>query len=464
MQHTFEPPALSWVGPGELDLDDAPDRMVADLNVSLRRAAPSYVYWLDVAALAAQVGHRNWTDLRLYYHGKFGVSPRAITAYGSAFLGLFRALWGRSRKCLIVDLDNTLWGGVVGDDGMEGILLGPDTPAGEAHHAFCAYLLGLKRRGVILAVCSKNDERSAREVFEKHPHMPLHLEDIAAFRCNWDDKPGNIEAIARELNIDLSHVAFFDDNPAECEFVRTRLPQVYVLQAPADPAMLVWTIDDAHLFDMVKVSAEDRLRASSYAGRKAAEDMRSLSASVGDYLEHLAMKAVCKPASPADTARLAQMEKKTNQFNFTTRRYDETVIGSLMSREDVTVLACRLTDRFADHGLVASMILIREGDAMRIDSWLMSCRVFARTLEHFMMRKALGVAREAGVRRIVGEYVPTEKNGVVQSLFPSLGFTRDPDGKERATWSRELGIAASEMHTFVADADAPPAEGVPASR
>jgi FkbH-like protein len=452
IQHTFEPLARSYVGPGEQGLEDAPDRVVTELAAHLRRSAPPFVYWLDTAGLSALVGHRNWTDLRLYYHGKFVLSPRAITAYAPAFLGLFRALWGRSRKCLVLDLDNTLWGGVVGDDGVAGIQLGPDTAAGEGYRAFCDYLLGLQRRGILLAVCSKNEERIARSVFETHPHMPLRLTDFSAFHCSWEDKPRHVSAIARELNLGLAHLAFFDDNPAECALMRSQLPEVTVLQAPADPALLVSTLDDAHLFDLVQVSAEDRLRAASYAGRQAAESLRASAGSVDDYLGGLDMQAICRPATAADTARLAQMEKKTNQFNFTTRRYDEAQLAELQARPDVRVLACWLRDRFADHGLVASAILVGEGADWRIDSWLMSCRVFSRTLEHAMVNAMAHHARQAGARRLVGQYLPTERNGVVKDLFAQLGFTCEPGPGPEPRWVLPLDPPPA-LPTFVTLAD-----------
>ncbi|MFH0908125.1 MAG: HAD-IIIC family phosphatase [bacterium] len=464
LQHAVEPLGRQFIGPAEACWIASPDAFISRFNTRCREVAPRFLYWLDTAALAMNVGLEHWFDPRLYYHGKYGFNPGHLGRYVRLVHGLLCAIQGRSKKCLVTDLDDTLWGGVVGDDGVDGLQLGRGSEVGEAHLEFCLYLRQLARRGVILAVCSKNDPALARDVFTSHPGMPLKLDDFAAFHCSWGDKVTELRALARELNISTDHMVFVDDNPAECELVRQQLPGTGVIQLDGDPSSFVARVDRGHWFDAVRISEEDRKRADSYRARRQAEEVRSQATDLPIYLRSLAMVARCVPASEADLPRLAQMEAKTNQFNLTTRRYDEAAIRSLLLRDDTTVLACRLSDRFADHGMVASMILVREADAFRIDSWLMSCRVFSRTLEHYMMSKAIEIARDTGVRCIVGEYVPTEKNSVVQSLFPSLGFTRDPDGEERATWSRELGIAASEMHTYVADADVPPAEDVPASR
>jgi FkbH-like protein len=299
----------------------------------------------------------------------------------------------------------------------------------------------------MLGVCSKNDEAVAREVFEKHPHMPLKLDDFSTFCCNWNNKADNLVQMARELNIDLAHVALVDDNPAECELVRRELPQVAVVCLPEDPADFVRCLDDEHLFDQVRLSEEDRLRTGSYLAREKAETLRRKATDLDSYLASLEMVGECAAATTADLARLAQMEMKTNQFNLTTRRYGEEDLARMIAREDARVYACRLADKFANHGLVSSLILIREGSTLRVDSWITSCRVFSRTLESFILNHVMEYARSCGAARLVGEYLPTARNGVVKDLYASLGFRPMREGDARE-WVLDLAGAA-RLKTFV---------------
>jgi FkbH-like protein len=450
-QHTLEPLGYRYIGPAEAGWPAAPDGFIARLNERLRQTAPAFVHWVDTAALAQRVGVDSWLDRRLYYHGKYGFNPRYLDHYYGLLLGLMRVLLGTTRKALVVDLDNTLWGGVVGDDGVEGIQLGPGSAVGEAHADFCHYLRQLARRGIILAVCSKNEPAVAREVFLRHAEMPLKLDDFAAFHCSWDDKVAGLRAIARELNISIDHLAFADDNPAECDLVRQQLPTVGVIELKGDPAGFVPLVERGHWFDGVRLSAEDAKRAASYQALRQADQVRSEAADLPTYLRSLAMTASCTPALPADLPRLAQLEAKTNQFNLTSRRYDEAAVQQLLARSDACVLVGRLRDRFADHGLVASAILIQDGSDWRIDSWLMSCRVFSRTFEQFMLNAMIEQVGLRGGARLVGEFRPTERNAVVKELYPSLGFKPiDPRGPA-FFWARSLAGGAPAV-TFVRNA------------
>ena len=449
-QHILVPSGLAGLGAVEQSLPAAPDQFIGRINQLSRERAPAFVHWVDTASLAQQVGFRNWHDPRMYYYGKFGFNPQYVRDYINVFLGAFRAATGRNRKVLITDLDNTLWGGVVGDAGLAEIKLGPGTPEGEAHEAFCRYLKSLKERGVMLAVCSKNDAATAREVFERHPHMPLRLADFSAFCCNWSDKAGNVLQIAKELNIGRAHLAFVDDNPAECELIRRELPEVAVVALPEDPADFVAAVDEAHLFDAAHVSPEDLLRAQSYRAREQAEDVKRSAGSLEAYLADLRMVGKFFRASAADVPRLAQMELKTNQFNVTTRRYNADQIRAFLQDDKMAVFACTLADRFANHGLVSTLIARRAGQDLVLDSWLMSCRVFSRTLEQFIMNALVGFAQENGITRMVGDYLPTSKNAVVKDLFPSLGF--QPLGPEaRGRWVRNLRGDDPPLPTGVRD-------------
>ena len=428
LQHTFGIPDNTFLGIAERRIPWNPAKFIAKLNDRLIVATPGAVYWVDVDNLAATVGRYNWHDPRLRFHGKFCFSTRFLPEYATLLGGVLRSVLSRTWKALIVDLDNTLWGGIIGDDGLDGISLGPDTPEGEAYQAFCRYVSDLGRRGVILGICSKNEMTNVVEVFEKHRHMPLRLDEFAAVRCNWDDKASSLAAIALELNIDVSALVFVDDNPAECELVRQTLPAVRVVQLDDDPASFVRRLDSERLFDSQGFSAEDLKRAESYQAKAKSATLQGAALDLETYLSSMEMHGEVWIARKEDLPRLAQMEAKTNQFNPTTRRWTSEQISQFMAAQDHDVLCFQLIDRFADHGLVGNMIVSYQGAEVRILSWLLSCRVFSRTCEEYMLSKLVKRAQERGVHRVVGEYIATEKNKVVADLFTNLGFVITDNG------------------------------------
>ncbi|MFU8788425.1 MAG: HAD-IIIC family phosphatase [Methylobacter sp.] len=422
LQHTFEIPDVSYRGMAERGASWGVARFISDLNERLIAASSGTVHWVDIDHLATTIGRRNWHDPRLKYHGKLAFSSTFLPEYTTLLKGTLMPVLGRTRKALIVDLDNTLWGGVIGDDGIEGVRLGPDTPDGEAYQAFCRYVGELGRRGVILGICSKNEMANVVEIFEKHRHMPLRLDDFAVLRCNWDDKASNLAAIAHELNIDVSALVFVDDNPAECDLVCQSLPAIHVVQMDGDPAFFVRRLDSEHLFDSQVYSAEDIKRSASYQARAKSESLRSTATDLNGYLSSLQMVGEVWQAREEDISRLAQMEAKTNQFNLTTRRWSSDQIRNFMADDNYDVLCFRLIDRFADHGLVGSMVVCYQSDEAQILSWLLSCRVFSRTCEEFMLLNLKRLAIGRGVSRIRGEFIATAKNQVVETLFSRLGF------------------------------------------
>ncbi len=412
-------------------------RFVQRLNERLLALAPGFVHWMDVDRLAARVGRANWFDPRLFHHGKQPFSPKYLPDYALLLAAAVRSAMNGTKKVLVLDLDNTLWGGVIGDDGIDGIALGPASSEGEAYAVFCAYVELLHRRGVILAVCSKNDPETAREVFERHPHMPLKLADFAAFYCNWDDKASNLHAIAQELNVDISSLVFVDDNPVECELVKQRLPAVSVVNVSGDPASFYRQVDRLHYFDSSGLSTEDIRRGESYQARLAAESLKSSASDLGDFLRSLEMTAIVRPALSSDVTRLAQMESKTNQFNLTTRRLSDDVIHAMLDSPEHIVLCLFLADRFADHGLVSYIAADLYGGDVRITDWLMSCRVFSRTAEYLMFNELVRHANTRGARTITGAYIPTAKNAVIADIFQKLGFQAG-GGEGGAVWTLDL--------------------------
>jgi FkbH-like protein len=333
-----------------------------------------------------------------------------------------------SKKCLVLDLDNTLWGGVIGDDGPEGIILGEGTGTGEAHLALQRYAKQLRERGVILAICSKNDPAVAEAVFRDHPEMLLKRSDIAAFVANWEDKAANLRRIAEQLNIGLESLVFVDDNPAERARIRQSLPMVAVPELPADPAHYVRCLADAGYFESVAFTTEDSRRGEQYAANASREALRESSQGMDDFLRGLEMSVTFGPFRTVDLARVAQLIGKTNQFNLTTRRHSLEDVSRFASSDRSLTLQFRLVDRFGDNGLVSVMILHpdpRSPDLLEIDTWVMSCRVFGRQLEQETMNIAVESARRMGARALRAEYIPTAKNGVVSQLYPALGFTRE---------------------------------------
>jgi FkbH-like protein len=409
----------------------APSRLIARLNDLLAHAAAQEnVMLLDVAQASAREGIAAWFDVGRWLQGKMEIAPQAAPSYGDLVARVVAAQRGLSKKCLVFDLDNTLWGGVIGDDGLEGIVLGEGTAVGEAYLALQRYALQLKERGVILAVCSKNDTAIAEAGFRDHPEMLLRRSDIAAFVANWEDKAANLKTIAERLNIGLDSLVFVDDNPVERARVRESLPMVAVPDLPEDPAQYVHCLANAGYFESVSFTTDDRQRTGQYAANAEREALLGTSESVDDFLRGLAMLLVFGPVKPVDLARATQLINKTNQFNPTTRRCSGEELAAIAAAPDAVTFQFRLADRFGDNGLISVLILRpdpRQSDVMEIDTWVMSCRVFGRELEFEAMNIAVEAARRRGVRAFRATYVPTSKNGVIRDLYPSLGFTRaDP--------------------------------------
>jgi FkbH-like protein len=445
-QQTIVPPERGFRGMADRLAPASEANQVDALNRALLERGAERVRFVDVERAARAIGLARWAPERFYVNGKVPFDPQFLPVYLRVFGAAWRGANARAKKALVLDLDNTLWGGVIGDDGVESIALGPDTPAGEAFSAWGAYVKGLSARGVVLAVCSKNDPQIAATGFT-HPHSAFALDDFAAFECSWGDKATALRGIAKRLNLGLDALVFADDNAAECDLVRRELPEVGVVELGADPTAFVGLLERDGWFEHDRYTREDAGRSASYAARRQLEDAVESVSDLGAFLSELEMVGTFVPADETSLPRLAQLEQKTNQFNLTTRRYDEPSLRAMLARDDVRAFAFSLRDRHADHGLVSSMIVFREGDAWRIDSWLMSCRIFSRTAEQFMLARLLEAARAEGVTRILGEYVATEKNGVASGLYSALGFVPDP--ARSGGWVRETEASTGVPETFV---------------
>ena len=423
LQQTALPAAPALMGSNEHRLPGSRAAFLAQVNFHLREWADAEgVDLVALDAAAARDGLVAWRDPALWARSKQEVRPAAAPMYGELVARVLAARLGRSRKCLVLDLDNTLWGGVIGEDGLGGIVLGQGSALGEGFLAVQAYAKALSQRGIILAVCSKNDEANAWEPFDKHPEMILRRADIACFVANWEDKAANIIAVAQRLNIGLDSLVFLDDNPFERTRVRESLPMVAVPEVPDEPALVPDILAAAGYFEAVALTDEDRARTQQYRGNTEREALREGAGDLGAYLASLDMRLIWGRFDDANRQRIVQLINKTNQFNLTTRRYSEADYDAFMRDPQVVGLHLRLIDRFGDNGLIAVVIAKAEGDALLIDTWLMSCRVLGREVEAATLSLLVEEARKHGARRLIGEYLPTAKNGMVRDLYPRLGF------------------------------------------
>lgn len=439
------------LGSNEQNLPGSRNRFITRLNAALRDLAQSEgVHLVAVDAQVQQDGLKAWFDAALWHRSKQEISLPAAPLYGDLVLRLVAAQLGRSAKCLVLDLDHTVWGGVVGDDGVEGLILGQGSALGEAYVAFQDYTRELSRRGIILAVCSKNDEANAIEPFNVHPEMILKRENIACFVANWNDKASNIRSIAEQLNIGIDSLVFVDDNPFERTLVRQELPMVAVPEVGDDPTIFPQLLADAGYFEGLTVTAEDRERSAQYQGNLQRDVLRSSATDLPSYLRALEMKLIWRPFDQIGLARTAQLINKTNQFNLTTRRKSEDDVLEVINDQRAAGLQLRLLDRFGDNGIIAIIIgkLVNDDD-FAIDTWLMSCRVLGRQVEPTTLNLIVAQAKLLGAKRVLGEYIPTKKNAMVKDHYLRLGFTQTAETAAGARhYTLDLGTFSPE-DTFI---------------
>jgi FkbH-like protein len=419
----FHPLALRPLGAAGVKLPGEPNRFLRAVNEALAQHAPPYVHIHDVATLAAFHGVDHWFDPSLWYHAKQPVSFECLVPYVRSLAQLTGALLGKAAKCVVVDLDNTLWGGIVGDDGPEGLALGEGDAVGEAYTAFQRYLLRLKERGVMLAVVSKNEESAALAPFKTRPEMVLKRDDFAAFVANWQPKSENLRAIATTLNIGLDAMVLVDDNPAEREEVRQALPELRVVELGEDPAYFPMELDRSGWLGIVALSTEDRGRSGMYRADAARSELQGAVGDYGAFLRSLDQRAMIRPFEEGQLDRIWQLTAKTNQFNLTTRRLSRAELAAMMTSPHHLTASVRLADRFGDNGLISVFAARADGPELWIELWLMSCRVFNRGVEQLLCTHVVERARAAGYRVLHGLYVPTERNALVKDHYSSLGFT-----------------------------------------
>lgn len=408
------------------------------VNLELGLNAPPAVHICDLEFLAYRRGAESVRNPRGWFESKQPCGADLLVDIAREVAVMIQSLRRGPKKVLVLDLDNTLWGGVVGDDGVEGIEIGDTSPAGEAYKAFQEYVRRLSRRGVLLAVCSKNDHAKAAEPFERHPEMVLKLEDFVAFKANWRPKPDNIREIAAELNLGLDSFVFVDDNPAEIDIVRQYVPEVTAIALGPDPAQYVPLLEDSRLFEPVTLTPEDAGRTRQYQQEEARKELLASATDMDAYLQSLGMKAWLCEFNRVDAPRIAQLINKSNQFNLTTRRRTEAEVVALLSDPAFLAFTIRLCDRFGDHGLISVLIAEIQAPVLRIDTWLMSCRVLNRQVEQEALNELVRLAARAGCTHIHGSYLPTAKNALVRDLLPALGFARMAEHGGRTDWELDV--------------------------
>jgi FkbH-like protein len=432
IQNNFEFPPYRIMGNYEAVSKKGTVRFVNELNRIFAESAEKQqgLYLHDLQYLAARYGLDKWQDEARWNLYKYALSMEAVPELAYSVTRIIKSVFGRNKKVLALDLDNTLWGGVIGDDGMDGIQLG-ELGDGPAFAALQRWLLELRRRGILLAVCSKNNEDTAKEPFEKHPEMILRLEDIAIFVANWDNKADNIRMIQKTLNIGMDSLVFLDDNPFERNLVREMLPEVTVPELPEDPALVPAYLESLHLFEAVGFSDEDAARTAQYQAEASRVQAQASFTDYEDYLVSLDMQAEILPFDSFHYPRIAQLTQRSNQFNLRTVRYTESEIAAVAQDPQYVTRYMTLKDRFGEHGLISVVILKKEEDALFIDTWLMSCRVLRRGVENCLFNAVVQIAKENGCKYLIGEYLPTAKNSMVKDFYPGFGMEQIGEGRWR---------------------------------
>jgi FkbH-like protein len=424
IQNNFDLPGLRPLGNLEASESFGRVNFLLRLNAEFAGYARKNPRFLinDVHYLSAQVGLAEWFNHTYWYNFHMALSPIGTVALALNLAGIIKSVYGKSKKCLVLDLDNTLWGGIVGDDGVQNLVLGKDHPVGEAYLDFQRYVKDLQRRGVILAVCSKNDPEIAKDGFS-HPDSLLKVEDFSAFKANWNPKPDNIREIAADLNIGLDSLVFVDDNPAERALVADQLPEVAVPEVGADVSGFSAVLEQQRYFEIHKVVQDDLNRTAYYSSNAQRDALQARYQDYGEFLASLEMTAEIEAFSPVYLERITQLINKTNQFNLTTRRYTIAEVEAVAQDPEFVTLYGRLADKFGDNGLVSVLIGHVVSDTVELDLWLMSCRVLKREMELAMFDALVEQCQAREIRKIVGVYVPSKKNGMVAGHYADLGFT-----------------------------------------
>ena len=419
----FEVPVSNSFGVLDYQYPDKKVNAVRDLNRRLLELINKFdgVYYVDLDLIRSTIGQKAFFDIRHWHMSRLPYSRETLRILSMEYFKFIRALKGKNKKCLILDCDNTLWGGIVGEDGLNHITIGKTYP-GSAYKEFQEAILDLYHRGVMICLCSKNDQEAVLNVLDKHPDMVLKRDHFLKMKINWNDKSQNIREIAEELNIGLDSLVFIDDSEFETNLIRQVLPMVTTITLPKDPTLYGELLRSSGLFDSLTYSAEDKARNAMYKAQEKREEEKQNFTDIGEYLKYLEMEVDIHSADDFSIPRIFQLAQKTNQFNLTTKRYSKSELKTLSEGNNSGVFSLKLADRFGDNGIVGLMVLLYETGLCRIDSFLLSCRVIGREAEKLMLHHILEECAKRNITRIIGTYIPTAKNSLVREFYSQNKF------------------------------------------
>lgn len=439
IQNNFELPSERLLGNREAGCAYGRIDFITRLNIKLYDYAQTHAnfYIHDINYLSAAYGLERWHELRHWHLYKYAMSVSAIPDFAYSLSNIICSCLGKNKKVLALDLDNTLWGGVIGDDGQSGIEIGHETHEGQSYLALQKFVKAHKELGVLLTVCSKNDPENALEGLN-HPDGVLKPSDFTLIKANWNEKSLNLEETAQELNLLPESFVFVDDNPVECDIVKAQVPEIMTINFE-DPEECIRRIDKCGYFEVTNLSADDAKRGEMYAANAQRAAAEKKFASYDDFLASLEMSAVIGEFDPVHIPRITQLTNKSNQFNLTTKRYTQAEMEVTAASPNYIRLCGRLTDKFGDNGIVSVVIGEKRGEQLHIDLWLMSCRVLKRGMEYAMINRLVEEAKKAGIETIFGYYYPTKKNAMVKELFGDFGFEKtSEDGDGNTVWKLEV--------------------------
>jgi FkbH-like protein len=422
-------PNDSPYGISEQKLDYGLLDMIQEFNstLNLKYKNLEYVAILDFNAFVSKHGEDNIFDPKQYFFGDIRISIKFLPHYGQEIMKFLISFLGLTKKCLVLDLDNTLWGGIVGEDGFNGIKLGPEPP-GNVFVEFQKTILSLHQRGIILAINSKNNFDDAIEIIRKHPYMILNENHFSSIKINWNDKVSNIKQIAEELNIGLDSIVFLDDDKVNQEFVKSMLPDVFVPELPEDPSMYSKYLQNLIQFSILKITNEDKQRGKMYAQQKIRNELKISSPDLTTFLKKLDLKITIKKVDAFSLPRVSQLILKTNQFNLSTKRYQESEINLMVNDPSFFIGYVNVKDKFGDNGITGVFIIKKESKKIWvIDTFLLSCRVMGRDIEKGMFVYIVNEARKQNIEQIKSKFIPTQKNKPVEDFLPNCNFKKDSD-------------------------------------
>ncbi|MCV0366630.1 MAG: HAD-IIIC family phosphatase [Nitrosopumilus sp.] len=425
----FTIPARSNYGICETKSDFSLQTMIIKLNENLQDFISNLdsAYLFDMNGFVTRHGENNVFDPKQYLFGDIKISLDYIPHLTNDLIGYVVATLGLSKRCIVLDLDNTLWGGIIGEDGFDGIKLGSGPP-GNAFVEFQKYLLGLHNRGILLAINSKNNPNDALEVIENHPDMVLRKEHFACMKINWNDKVSNMKEISEDLNFGLENFVFIDDDPIHREFMKSSLPQVLTVDLPKDPSKYTHVLEEMNEFNVLKITDEDKKRGLMYSQQKERKDLEKSSLNLQDFLKNMELKVTIKKADDFTIPRISQLILKTNQFNLTTKRYQLEDIQKFSQDENFLIGCAQVEDKFGDNGITGAFIVQKNGTKHWVlDTFLLSCRVMGREVEKSILGHIIKTAKEHGVEKIKADFIPTQKNKPIENFLPDCGFKKEGD-------------------------------------